>query len=346
MYTITPISSTGFSHLHFNYRLFDVQEEIEIRTSYLGKFRKSETSSHLLDLIAMTRDESNLFSLLIKEVSSTVFDEFRKGVLNIGESWYAHKDGVSPIAVTLNPQSAFELYTSGAKVNGDGIDVSLQFLTRGLDVTNYTVIPRVEIVYEVSSHALGNPSIQFVTQKTIVFTIPHDEITNIPNTPRWLVRDYHVEPLLEDEYAMTSRETIQSVVSCRVIDYKTYKYNDTTFSKGDVLDINGETYELLHDTSLNNIDLSKDAIKLNPLDTNEGIHYYVNIPSWMQSPLIKQLDEVIQTALVYGVIWRWLLYTYPAEAEQYEKFFVSAKKEVYSKCNIFKRQYSKVSRIL
>lgn len=60
--------------LHLWYKLEWLRKEVEKRSSYLGKFRRTEEAQHLLDLIAMTEDEVDLFIPYAKAAMADVFD--------------------------------------------------------------------------------------------------------------------------------------------------------------------------------------------------------------------------------------------------------------------------------
>ncbi len=64
----------GDSMLHLWYKLDFLQAEIDKRSAYLGKFRRTEEAKHLLDLINMTTDESNLFIPFARAAMADVFD--------------------------------------------------------------------------------------------------------------------------------------------------------------------------------------------------------------------------------------------------------------------------------
>ena len=64
--------------LNFWYKISCLKDEIKKRTSYLGKFRRTEEAKHLLDLIAMTEDEEDMFYPLVNEAMADVFDELEK----------------------------------------------------------------------------------------------------------------------------------------------------------------------------------------------------------------------------------------------------------------------------
>ncbi len=64
----------AFEILHLWYKLAVLREEVKKRSSYLGKLRRTEEAQHLLDLIAMTEDEEDLFVPFAKAAMSDVFD--------------------------------------------------------------------------------------------------------------------------------------------------------------------------------------------------------------------------------------------------------------------------------
>lgn len=346
MYNIIPVPHTESSKLHFCYRLADLQNEIEKRTSYLGKFRNTDTAAHLQDVIAMTKDETNLFSSLIEETSQEVFDSFRKGVLNIGESWHEIKENITPTKIELNPTVP---YTSNLNVvaNGNSIDVVLDFITTSGISSVYTFIPTIEVEYDTTCHLLIDHDIQITAQKKSTFTIPYENISCVeePSRKLWQVR-YSFLPALEGESQLTSAETISNIVKSKIVELKTYNKTETPLYSGDIVEIGGEIYEVTKNTNINDINIEKDLKKIDKLNINDGVHYYLHMPSYLQTNLIYTLDNAIKAALTYGVIWKWLMYAYPTEAETYAAFYSSANNDVYTKCNIFNRGYSKKPRIL
>lgn len=60
--------------LHLWYKLEDLRNMIEHRTSMLGKLRRTEESIHLLDLISMTEDERGLFEQFAQVAMADVYD--------------------------------------------------------------------------------------------------------------------------------------------------------------------------------------------------------------------------------------------------------------------------------
>lgn len=67
-------NSGPYTILHLWYKLSFLSEEVQKRTAYIGKFRRTEDTKHLLDLIAMTDDEKNMFVPFAKAAMADVFD--------------------------------------------------------------------------------------------------------------------------------------------------------------------------------------------------------------------------------------------------------------------------------
>ena len=60
--------------LHLWYKIPMIQDEIDKRSSYIGKFRRTEEAQHLLDLIRFSKDEENMFIPMAKAAMADVFD--------------------------------------------------------------------------------------------------------------------------------------------------------------------------------------------------------------------------------------------------------------------------------
>lgn len=347
MYTITKNPYNDLPKLHFNYRLAELQEDVERTTSYLGKFRNTDKAVHLQDRIAMTKDESNLFTPFAKEIGLQVYDEFKKGVFNSGDCSWKYKNSVVLNEVVLppvlNPKVVFQNIGVGSS---NIITATIAFDLVDFDITKYSLEVFVELVYKVKYHMMYDPDIEVVRTKKIKYQVPKDRLDYNGNG-RFEIVDLFIPALLDKETDLTSAEELLSVESAQISSCKAMALEDVQLNIGDVIKVDEELYEMLVDTSLNQLNLKKDTVKIDHLDVNDGIHFYADMYALpYQTTDVTTLDEAIKTALQYGVIWKWLLLSYPAEAEVYAKLYANAKNEVYTRCNIFNRQHNRVPRIL
>lgn len=90
------------SVLHLWYSLSMLQEEIDKRSSYLGKFRRTEEAAHLLDLIRMSKDETDLFIPFAKAAMADVSDALRL-YMPKRENGYWWREGTETLVFTDVP---------------------------------------------------------------------------------------------------------------------------------------------------------------------------------------------------------------------------------------------------
>lgn len=95
--------------LHLWYKLDVLREEIEKRSSYLGKFRRTEEAKHLLDLISMTIDEEDLFLSFAKAAMSDVFEAFEMYAPKARKGYF-WRDGSDTNTVVIDNESADVVY--------------------------------------------------------------------------------------------------------------------------------------------------------------------------------------------------------------------------------------------
>lgn len=136
--------------LHLWYKLDWLLEEVDKRTAYLGKFRRTEETKHLLDLINMTPDEKKLFIPFAKAAMADVFDVLHT-YMPTREKAYFWREGKTTVVIPDEPTGDFlqlsETTTEGVDQDGyiivDDIPVDSQGNIRvaetGVDANNYIV---------------------------------------------------------------------------------------------------------------------------------------------------------------------------------------------------------------
>lgn len=88
--------------LHLWYKIAAIQDEIDKRSSYLGKFRRTEEAQHLLDLIRFSKDEENMFIPMAKAAMADVFDVLFP-TMPKHEKAYWWNEGTDTVVFTDNP---------------------------------------------------------------------------------------------------------------------------------------------------------------------------------------------------------------------------------------------------
>lgn len=88
--------------LHLWYKIEWLKKEVEKRSSYLGKFRRTEEAKHLLDLISMTQDETDLFIPFAKDAMADVYDALHL-YMPKHEKAYFWREGKDTVEFTDDP---------------------------------------------------------------------------------------------------------------------------------------------------------------------------------------------------------------------------------------------------
>lgn len=89
----------GKTIVHYYYNIDTLKKEVDMRTSYLGRFRKSEDAAHLLDRLRFSGDESDLFTSFLKSAMAEIFMFIGKSTNDVENAYIyepENKDAVYP----------------------------------------------------------------------------------------------------------------------------------------------------------------------------------------------------------------------------------------------------------
>lgn len=132
------VSEKAVQMLVFYYSQADLFEAVFGRTSYIAKSRRDkETKQHLLDVIALTRDDTSIFDPFLKDASGKVFENLQAFTREI-EGAYLH---LKPSGIVAPADG--KTYTKGERIlNGADVweltEVESEQITNGFDSANWT----------------------------------------------------------------------------------------------------------------------------------------------------------------------------------------------------------------
>ena len=96
----------GKTIVHYYYNIDTLKKEVDMRTSYLGRFRKSEDAAHLLDRLRFSGDESDLFTSFLKSAMAEIFMFIGKSTHDV-ENAYIYEP-LSVVVVSMsNPTKGY-----------------------------------------------------------------------------------------------------------------------------------------------------------------------------------------------------------------------------------------------
>jgi hypothetical protein len=346
MYALLPIENTSSYQLHFNYQVEDIQREIEKRTSYLGRFRRTEQTSHLQDLIAMTKDEQNLLIPFAQSAMADVWDQLRKGCLHLSGLDYEWEERKEVREVALNP--ILEIRDSGNRAENTDSSITIkggvELKGGGLDNYIYGVELKAKAKVETSFLIKDGKNSQIINHRYVDIHIPHTNVYYDETTNKYTIIPYTVQLNMEPSTEFTSEEVITDV---EIVELNAESYNkrEGNIDVGEYISIDGQVYCATRQTNVNKSSFMTDIVSVQAMDIRNGIHYRMNVSSKINPNLIAPLDTAIIEALVNKIIYSWLMLAYPQEAEVYATLYVNAASQVYQRCNIFNVTHNKVPRI-
>lgn len=316
--------------LHLYYKLKWLQEEIEKRTSYLGKFRRTEEAKHLLDLIAMTKDEEDLFYPFAKAAMAEVFDALQLYIPQTHEKVYLWNEGKNTVEIESIPIV-------------DVADCDVDEISQHLDVSTGTIY----FYYETSLpqsirdrisefHILCQYDVQYEIAYAIFET--GDEIKEI-RTERVYVDNYNlasaeiVKPELSAAGEYTSAERITRLLSINLSAVILFYKEPMKFSAGDYVKLDNTLCIALADGDANDVELKRKLIETP--DYRESIHYLIAFPYDKNVSLAEPLDTAVFEALVARIIFKWLQNAYPDEAPRYLEEYEEKLQQIRKRCSFF-----------
>lgn len=351
----TPAS--GAVCLHFAYRLEDLQAEIEKRTFYLGKFRRGENGEvpHLLDLIGMSRDEGELLYSFVRAAMADVFDGINQHTLHIPKEYLWKKPASqTPIQVYAIPAVSLPTLQQSTKIGTDGESIVLSATMTDttsprIDGDKYGISfdETITIETEVLSTLDGS---RIKKTKVVIHHVDAGSVVCTDKTTgKWAVMPQTILVPLDGQTEYCSSEKIVAVKSVGVISSSVVAEDKepVVLHTGDLIEYNGKEYEMLTDTDSNRFDAAKDAMlfdKNNAL--SDGIHYYMEVPCYINETAAEPLDNAILEALVNRIIWKWLVLAYPNEAAAYDTIYKDCLNSIRMRCNVFNKNWQKTPRIL
>ena len=292
--------------MSYYYPIKDIAEEVYKRTSYIGRSRPTEEGNHILKLVAMTRDEGDIFESYLQDAVVTIYDS------------------ICCYGRTIAQSIIFDQFSNTiALKENNGIDAQVTFGTETFNPTT----SEVEIPYTLilSNQPTPNDAIKLKTSlvymvkdsmglleeretKQFEFTLNAEGGTiNIPidvdTTPSTIVG---VKP--EEFRRIVLHTHLLKVESVAPVELKKDDWVELT-----KLDGTKELYRILMDCNSN--DVGNPILFSRSNDYRNSIHYIIMQPKMFNENAIMGVDVAIFNALVHYIMYLWFLVVLPKEAE-------------------------------
>lgn len=365
--------SSGCRILHLYYSLLSLQQEIEKRTFYLGKYRTDENGNkpHLLDLIGMSRDEADILYPFAKSAMADVFDALHSSTIGIPKQ-YKWEDKPNVITIRRRPKVVMdgdvEYSNFVAAAQTDKIKITgtiIYQLGSGAEITNDDLDkdlcrPNVSIIvsYKTKRYSVAT-SEEVITPHSEIVTLDRHCISRAERGATRAVEVYmhhdvscYIPFYLEQQNGILTEERLEGDV-----EISTYQMNEYWEYTNPVKVVSGTRFTISNNNqapaatmydALTEFDENDLPDKLGSVADiveqgeiiDEGIHYYFEFPNYFNESLIEPLDNAILEALVNRVIWHWLILSYPAEAATYDSLYQSSIAALKTRSDVFQKHWA------
>lgn len=309
--------------LHLWYKIEWLQKEIEKRSSYLGKFRKTEEAKHLLDLIAMTKDEEDLFYPFAKAAASDVTDALHRYMPKEQKTFLWREGRHTKVITDLPAVNITNPNRPNVSLSGNTIRVSTGLQTDNIDPQTMGIYNLIEVEYQVG-YIIKQTGQRIIETRSIekMAELSYDSTYNT-----WSYLDvWGVD--LQDESDETSAEFLTGTTVFKSKEYLVYWLNPTQFQEGDYVEWNGQLYRAIKHGNAN---YPSECLVLTD-DYRDSIHYLIGFPKDKYLNIVEALDTAVFEALVARIIFKWLEYAYPDEAERYLTAYNEELEKIKKRC--------------
>lgn len=333
--------------LHLWYPWTALKEEISMRTAYLGKFRRTEATKHLLDLIHLTDDEEQLILSCAKKAMADLYEPLSKYARELNVPTMVMNDG-NDNAISVPNNMGVECHSfDGNGITTDGTTISGVARVRttsssSFEQTRYSVALFVDVTYTTGYKIKDMPNGMYIPDETKTKRV-RINTTYVGDDD--FIRDFEgaidMRVPLKGETATLSASVI---IDCEVQFHAVtlYAINAKDVPQFGWVEYDNKLYQTTEATDENDfLDTIIYGIKPNdkyilypPIDPSYSIRYLIVYPEELNTQYIEPLDIALHEALVCHIIKNWLKYAYPSEVEVWDKEYLKALKDVYSRANM------------
>lgn len=129
--------------LIFYYSVEDLYEEVLKRTAYVAKSRRDkELQTHLLDVVAMTRDDKPMFDPYLADACTRALDSLKAFTRNVQNAFLFQQESGIPAVENKTYLKGDRVLSSGEIFELTGVDQEVVTeVENGFDTTNWTELP-------------------------------------------------------------------------------------------------------------------------------------------------------------------------------------------------------------
>ena len=308
-------------YLYFWYKRKLLQKEVRMRTTYLADRRKTKDGGSLLDPIAMTLDEGDMFNSLYLEATANVYDVLSGLMKHDTTSYFVAKDGAAQ-SIGLPPKP-YILTETSRTVNGYNVllDCSLDRAMTAGEVGDAIVTVTYSVQYNVSG-----------TNTYLLDRKSKDILVEFGGSGRNVSGSLVLTPELMPATPTTGAERFVAIVDISIGAGVARLTPPVMIDANTIVENYGKYYRTTEDTLVERM-RDFEVMTPYPADTSDSVVYRLCESENFDTNAIPAIDICIFNMIVYSVMYQWLLFAAPEEADKFYALFNSQKETLTSRIN-------------
>lgn len=301
----------------FFYHRRKILEEVKKRTSYLGSKRTTKEGALLLDQIAMTGDESDLFFSYFMDACGNVYDVVGGLMPENTSSFRVFRGAAIDAELPANITPAVLTTSVSANSAGDMVTVDVTVDVGTIDMNKVKLVGDCVVTYETTYTPAGSTT-TLTAEKDIrlrfVEVIAHNNGAGASMT---------FAPILSASTDTSSKENFHAVKTVRFEECVAELLSPISVEADAVVKCCGNYYQVPEYCEVSRAtDLSSSMML--PFDVSDGVLYRMGDRtddsadfSRIDTNALPAIDICIYNMITHYIMWQWLMDASPDDADRF-----------------------------
>lgn len=297
--------------VYFSHKRAMLMEEVKKRTAYIGKNRKTKEGASLMESIAMTTDEADIFQSYYLEASASVYDVM-SGLMPEDTTSYRVFPSGTPVKAELTANTTpTMLVLKQDNVTGGGmVDVGMMVDVNGTDLSKVKLVGNAKVTYEVEYTVSASGSVLTYEKECVVKDV---EVIANNNGAK---AEFSFAPILNAASQYTTAETYSGFVNIAFDEMHAELLVPVSYNAADIIEADGRYFQANGSGVVTSF---ADLAEMNelPMDVTDSVMYRIGATAEgnvsaedfesFDTNAIPAVDISIFNMMVCYIMWHWLL---------------------------------------
>lgn len=294
--------------VYFSYKRAALMEEVKKRTAYIGRNRTTKDGQSLMQQIALTTDESDIFQSYYLEASAEVYDVLSGLMPEDTTSYRVFPSGTTIHADLADNTTPTMLNLLQDQVTGNKVDVSMMVDVNGTDLTKVKLVGSATLSYDVE-YTVGTNVLTY----TKTCELSNVEVKAYNNGAR---AEMSFAPQLNGASAHTTAESYSGFIKIDFHEMHAELLAPVAYNAEDIIEVGGRWYQAQTGGVITKLSDMEGMNEL-PMDVTDSVMYRIGATAEgdvsaadfesFDTNAIPAVDIAIWKMLVCYIMWHWLL---------------------------------------